>query len=132
MSASPTAFQAFIIWLARSAFVVGLGVVIVLSLTPSSGLPSTGISDKIEHFLAYFALSAVGAVGFQGHRDRLVVIFSLVAFGILMEFGQTLSPGRDASIGDAIANTLGVLCGMTVGSLGVLFLDALRPLVKAQ
>ena len=132
MSASPTAFQAFIIWLARSAFVVGLGVVIVLSLTPSSGLPSTGISDKIEHFLAYFALAAAGAAGFQGHRDRLVIIFSLIALGILMEFGQMVSPGRDASVGDAIANTLGVLCGVTAGSFGVRFLDALRPLLKAS
>jgi VanZ family protein len=132
LSAPLAAFQAFITWLARSTFVVGLGVVIVLSLTPSSGLPSTGISDKIEHFLAYFALAAIGAAGFQGHRDRLVVIFSLIAFGILMEFGQMVSPGRDASIGDAIPNALGVLCGATLGSLGVLVMDALRPLVKAQ
>ena len=131
MSAPPAAFQVFIIWLARSSFVVGLGIVIVLSLTPASGLPSTDISDKIEHFLGYFALAVAGAAGFHGHRDRLIMILGLIAFGILMEFGQMVSPGRDPSIGDGIANALGVLCGVTVGSLGVLALDALRPLSKA-
>ncbi len=132
MTAQPAAFQVFITRLARSAFAVGLVLVLVLSLMPASGLPSTDISDKIEHFLAYFALAAAGAAGFHGHRARIIIIFSLIAFGILMEFGQLFSPGRDPSIGDAIANSLGVLCGATVGSLGVLAMDALRPLVKAQ
>lgn len=119
-------------WLARAAFAVGLVVVVVLSLTPASDLPSTGISDKIEHFLAYFALAATGVIGFHGRRDRLMIIFSLIAFGILMEIGQMFAPGRDTSIADAIANALGVLCGATAGSLGVLAVNALRPLVKAQ
>ena len=132
MSLSPAAFQAFILWLARSAFVIGLGMVIVLSLTPASD-PSPGdISDKIEHFLAYLALAAAGAAAFHGHRDRLILIVSLIVFGILMEFGQMFSPGRDPSLGDAIANTLGILCGVTMGSLGVLAMDALRPLLKAS
>jgi VanZ family protein len=42
-----------------------------------------------------------------------------------------VAPGRDPSVGDGIANALGVLCGATIGSLGMLALDALRPLVKA-
>ena len=132
MSVSSPAFQAFVTWLARTAFVVGLVLVIVLSLMPASGLPSTDISDKIEHFAAYFALAVAGASGFHGRWARLIIIFSLIAFGLLMECGQMLSPGRDPSIGDAIANALGVLCGATLGSLGVLVMDALRPLVKAQ
>ena len=119
-------------WLARAAFAVGLVLVVVFSLTPASGLPSTGISDKIEHFLAYFALAAVAAVGFQGRRARLVIIVSRIGFGILMEIGQMFAPGRDATIADAFANTLGVFCGVTAGSLGVRFLDALRPLLKAS
>jgi VanZ family protein len=131
LSAPTAAFQVFITWLARAAFSVGLVLVTVLSLMPATGLPSTDISDKIEHFLGYFALAAAGAAGFHGPRDRLVMILGLITFGILMEFGQMVSPGRDPSIGDAIANALGVLCGAMVGSLGVLALDALRPLLKA-
>lgn len=132
MSDRPLPFPGFVIWLARVAFAIGLVVVVVLSLLPASGLPSTDISDKIEHFLGYFAVAAAGAVGFHGHRDRLILVFSLIAFGILMEIGQMVAPGRDPSVGDAIANALGVLCGATIGSLGLLVLDALRPLVKAQ
>lgn len=127
----PLLFQGLVIWLARVAFAIGLIVIVVLSLLPASGLPSTDISDKIEHFVGYFALAAAGAFGFHGHRDRLILVFSLIAFGILMEIGQMVAPGRDPSVGDAIANALGVLCGATIGSLGMLALDALRPLVKA-
>lgn len=132
MSAPPASFQLFITWLARAAFAVGLVLVAVLSLMPADAVPETSISDKIEHFLAYFALAAAGASGFHGRRARLFIMFSLIAFSILMEFGQMFSPGRDPSVGDAIANSLGVLCGATVGSLGMLALDALRPPVKAQ
>ncbi len=131
MSARPLPFQLAAIWLARIAFAVGLVIVVVLSLLPASGLPSTDFSDKIEHFLGYFVLAAAGAAGFHGHRGRIVIILGLILFGILMELGQMVAPGRDPSIGDVIANTLGVLCGVSVGSLGVLALDALRPLVRA-
>jgi VanZ family protein len=122
----------FITWLARAAFAVGLVLVILLSLMPASSVPSADISDKIEHFLGYFALAAAGAIGFHGRRDRLIIIFSLIALGILMEFGQMFAPGRDPSIGDGIANALGVLCGATLGSVGVLVLDVLRLPLKAQ
>ena len=132
MSAPPEAFPLFIIRLARAAFAFGLVLVIVLSLMPASSLPSADISDKIEHYLAYFALAAAGAAGFHGQRARLIIIFSLIALGILMEFGQMFAPGRDPSIGDGIANALGVLCGAMVGSLGVLVLDAVRLPLKAQ
>ena len=133
MIAPPAPFQVFIIWLARAAFVVGLVLVIVLSLVPASTpVPQTGLSDKVEHFIAYLALAATAVMGFHGRRARVIIIFSLLGLGILMEIGQLFSPGRVTSSGDVIANALGVMCGATLGSLGVRALDALRPLVKAQ
>ena len=36
------------------------------------------------------------------------------AYGLLDEWHQTLVPGRDASLGDAVADALGVLLGFTV------------------
>ncbi len=127
------AFRVFITWLARAAFAVGLVLVIVLSLMPMSyEPPQTGLSDKIEHFIAYCALAAAGATGFQGPRARLIIVFGLIGFGILLEIGQLFSPGRQTSGGDVIANALGVVCGAAVASIGLRVLDALRPLVKAS
>ena len=132
MTAPPAAFQVFITWLARAAFAVGVVVVIALSLMPASAAPDTGINDKIGHFLAYFALALTGVTGFHGRRAKVMIVFSLIAFGILMEGAQLFAADRQPSIFDAIANALGVMCGTAAASAGLRVLDALRPLVKAS
>jgi VanZ family protein len=133
MKGQPPPFQVAITRLARAAFTVGVAVVIVLSLMPgNNSLPDTGLDDRIEHFIAYFALAAAGATGFHGRRAAFIVVVSLIGFGILMEIGQMFSPGREPSILDVIANGLGAICGAAAASVAWRLLDALRPLVKAQ
>jgi VanZ family protein len=132
LSAPPPAFQVFVAWLARAAFAVGVVAVIALSLMPSSAAPDTGINDKIGHFLAYFALALAGVTGFHGRRAQVMIVCGLIAIGVLMEVGQLFAPGRQASVLDIIANTLGVMCGTAVASAGLRMLDVLRPLVKAR
>lgn len=95
----------------RIAFYVGAAVVGVLSLVPGQALPSTGISDKVEHLLAYIALGLVGgATARNGHRAMLSIL-GVIAFGIAIEFLQLFAPGRYAEIGDAAADAAGAVIG---------------------
>lgn len=94
-------------------------MVIVGTLLPGDSAPIKAlglldISDKVEHFGAYVVLGFLPAL----HERRRVVgllAAALVALGILLEFGQLLSPGRDFEIGDMVADAAGVLAGVGLG-----------------
>jgi hypothetical protein len=42
----------------------------------------------------------------------------MIGFGIFLEFGQALIPGREPSIYDALANTTGVILGIVIYTRG--------------
>lgn len=94
-------------------------VVVVGSLLPARSAPmklldTLGINDKVEHCLAYFSLAFVPAL--HENRRRLTYIApALVALGVLLEFGQLYSPGRDFEIGDMLADAAGVAAGLSLG-----------------
>ena len=52
---------------ARLGFWIVLAAITVLSLLPLQFAVQSGVSDKIEHFVAYAALTAAGRIGY---RDR--------------------------------------------------------------
>lgn len=92
------------------AFGVACAVVAFLSLIPGEEVPSTGISDRIHHFIAYGLLALIGAWAY-GPSRRLAVV--LVAFGAVIEVLQGLMGfGRDADLIDGLMNTLGVIIGL--------------------
>ena len=66
----------------------------------------------MKHFVAYSALAVTTAIAF-GYK-RLLIAFALcVGFGALIEIAQILLPtGREGSVLDALANTLGTLFGI--------------------
>ena len=106
--------------LARAGFAVGAVAITVLSLMPADELPSTGMWDKLEHALAYGVLAAVGALGWAGRARAWAVLgASLVALGLVLELLQAVVPGRFTDAGDALANLIGTLLGMSaVAALG--------------
>lgn len=68
--------------------------------------------DKWRHFLAYAAVggSLAYATTDWDHDDRVLalgIITATVLYGVGIEFGQSLVPGRYFSLGDAYANALG-------------------------
>jgi hypothetical protein len=105
--------------LLRLAWFLGVAVVIVGSLLPGDSaairaLDKLDISDKIQHFAAYMVVALLPAL----HERRPVVVtlaVALVGLGVLLEFGQVLSPGRDFEIGDMVADTAGVCVGIAAG-----------------
>jgi len=103
--APPLLLMAVIAWLSHRPLPVGL----------AHG------SDKVVHFLVYGILAALwvralrprepggGRRAFR--RALLVAVVVTAAWGVLDEIHQSFVPGRDASPGDAVADTLGGLAG---------------------
>ncbi len=104
--------------LAKTAFFIGLVAVIALSLLPQETLPEIGTWDKLTHALAYGVLAVVGGFGFKGWRSLMMVGLGLVVLGAGLELAQSVTPNRDGSITDAVANLVGVAIGSvaTVGA----------------
>ncbi len=101
----------------KTVFFSALLVVAVLSLAPREAIPDTGISDKLGHFIAYSALSLLGLFAYPGKFGPRWVVAGLVLYGIGLEVLQILVPSRFFSMGDILANTLGVLLGYVLITL---------------
>ena len=87
----------------------GYGVFVALvSLQPIDSV-TVGQWDKLAHFVTYglFALLAKGLSTTVGAYGWYCV--GAIAYGCLMEVGQSFVPGRFMSLGDVVANTAGVL-----------------------
>ena len=101
----------------RLIFLVLTVLVIWLSVKApgeGSGLP---IWDKLQHFLAYAALGFTGSLGFSGRKPTIALAVGLVGLGAALEVAQSYVPARDMSLGDGIADLLGVIFGVGLGYL---------------
>jgi len=87
-----------------------------LSLQTTTSLPIQSW-DKLSHFLTYgvFAILAYGSV--KTGRAYMILCALIIAYGGLMEIAQSFVPGREMSVYDFIANTLGVFIGIFVVKL---------------
>lgn len=103
-------------WL-RILWVCALIVVITGSLLSPKSKPmelidELPVSDKIEHFSAYFVLALLPAL-----HERAHVAWSLagamILLGVALEYGQFYEAnGRDFEYLDMVADTAGVITGM--------------------
>lgn len=91
--------------------------------------------DKVEHFLEYALLGFLVARAMRilsgAGAKRVIVVTTILgaAFGATDELHQFFVPGRDSSIFDLFADTLGSAAGATVW---VAFAGAFRRLSRAQ
>jgi len=102
--------------LARILFLFATVVVWILSLLPGRYLPKVGVSDKIEHVVAYFVLAILGSLAFRGRRNLFLLVVLLCAMGGTIELLQAFSPGRTPEVADAIANGIGAAAGVLTGA----------------
>ena len=103
------------------------GCIAALSLLPPRDLPQVPLfngADKVIHFMMYFLFSILfcWALKTELNYPGLFFIISVtVGWGILMEYLQLdMHIGRSFSWYDILANSLGVLSGITVYKLGLL------------
>lgn len=97
------------LWLGLWAF--GWLLCVVLSLIHPVPLGvDVPDGDKIEHFLAYGALSWWSVNLFESVRARALAAASLIALGVAMELAQgAFTSDRMMDARDALANALGIL-----------------------
>jgi len=89
-----------------------MSLIFYLSSKPSVPVPPLfPHQDKIFHFIAYFGLAVLLANCTPRNyslRRRFWLAFSIAAaYGITDEFHQSFVPGRDATIGDWLADAAG-------------------------
>lgn len=93
-----------------------------LTSLPSQAIPSVGVSDKIEHFGAFFILSSLFYLTmlFQKKSETLkkyalpITFFIITFYGALDELHQLLIPGRSCELNDLLADTVGALIAIII------------------
>ena len=101
--------------------VVGAGlvlIVVVASLVPGGSLPHLGITDKLEHMIAYGGL-ALCYGGLMTPRRYGYLAVALLALGGGIEIAQGLMGwGREADWRDFYADALGTALGLSLCMAG--------------
>ncbi len=99
-----------------------VALIFVVSLIPTLSAPGPEflLRDKLAHFVEYFIL---GLLLFRSVRWNIsaspwatfgFLVSVAVTIGALNELCQSLVPGRDMSIGDWVADTLGAAAGIAL------------------
>ncbi len=95
---------------AIAAFIIYAAAIAYVSLRPMDGV-SVGSWDKLAHLLMYGVFAVLAYRVTRQSPGFLYLCLGIVAYGALMEFGQSFTPGRMMSAADMLANTLGVALG---------------------
>ena len=101
-------------WLALWWLAVAL--VFVVCLLPAPDLPTVPHGfDKVEHFLAFFLLSASAVQLYATRRALWRAALGLLALGIAIELAQfAFTASRSMDPRDVLADALGVAAGATI------------------
>ena len=93
-------------------------LIFISSSVPGDSLPSPGLPhlDKVAHAAGYAVLAWLLARAMGAATRTGLIAATLIAtlWGVTDEVHQTFVPGRDPDVRDAIADTLGALCGALV------------------
>ncbi|GAB4142252.1 MAG: hypothetical protein Fur0015_11470 [Ignavibacteriales bacterium] len=95
-------------------------ILIVATSIPAEEMPKLGVSDKLEHFGAYFVLAILFSLTlFLQEKNKLLKKnFNIYSIGILLFYGlfdevhQFFIPGRFFDWNDLLANLVGIVFGV--------------------
>lgn len=98
----------------RWLFAVAMVLSLVLALLPGGqGEDWFENADKLRHAVAFMALYWMGWRAQFARPGHL--LFGLLCFGVFIELAQSLTTWRTATVGDVVAD----LVGVTIGYLGL-------------
>lgn len=94
----------------RALFCLSLMAITWLGFTSEPYPIPSAASDKVNHLLAFMELAILARLGWPsiGH---LVPLLVLTGYGIALELGQAITPWRDFSVLDVMADVAGILAG---------------------
>lgn len=110
------------LWLLLGAFLVV--VIIVGSLYPLEYPSEILLSDKVQHAIAYGALTAWFLLIFHGRKAWLMIVVCALLLGALVELAQSFTDFRFAEWFDLAANAFGVVLGSVVSVTPLRFMLA--------
>lgn len=99
------------------AWILIVGVVGWVSLTPGFGATAEYHIDKILHLCVYLVLGALPGFALPRPSWAALAGLLLALIGVALEVGQSAIPGRVGSVGDAAANVVGASLGVTMAVL---------------
>lgn len=86
-----------------------------LSLGPAGPPASIPHLDKIIHAATYCWLALLPMRAFGQRNAAVTAAWGMLFYGAGIEIAQHFIPGRDASMLDMLANTVGVIAGVRIG-----------------
>jgi len=97
-------------------------ILFTLTTLPAQSVPSVGVSDKLEHLLAYFVLSILLYLTLLFQRKSVLLknyamlftILIVFAYGIIDELHQLMIPGRSCELLDFLADMIGGIIGIII------------------
>lgn len=97
----------------RWVFSTTLLVVLILALLPAKDVKDYGFAyDKLNHALAFFVLMLLARFAWP-RISALIPVVGLLLLGGGIEMGQYVV-GRDAALGDVVADGVGVLTALII------------------
>ncbi len=88
-------------------------IILIATLTPGKGISKFEIHnfDKVVHFSIFLFLSINLCYRYLNQKILTEILIWAIFFGLLTEWAQKYIPGRDMSLFDGLADTLGVISG---------------------
>ena len=109
-TALDTAAKAFV----KAAFWLPLGLCAVVAFTADPTGVAASLSGVVAHGAAFAYLAvALFAAHFRSGAVLPVVLW-LLAFGVMIEVGQTFVPGRTGELPDVVVDAVGIAAGCIV------------------
>ncbi len=90
-------------------------ILAVLSLLPANEMPTTGLPDLVNHFIAYLGSAAIATAAYRrNQRSTWMILAALCTYAAILEYLQHFSPGRYPSVADFVASAIGAFCGIAM------------------
>lgn len=103
-----------LVMLTRRGAWLAVLTVIVLSVMPGKMRPHILGNDYYEHFIAYFTIGGLLAIGYLRPVQLLSSGVLIALCAGLLEFVQLWIPGRTASVGGFATSAIGAWTGLLV------------------
>lgn len=90
-----------------------MGWILWMALTPDPAITLTfPYGDKLLHAITFTCLMGWWGNVYRDRRPRAWAALGCLAFGIFIEFAQSLDPPRDADAFDVLADAIGILIAL--------------------